>query len=265
MSNPSHLTGKKILLTGATGGIGRALAAELAKAGASLLLSARNAPQLAQMSAQLPGDHRYFAAEIDSAEQRQALISWAVDNQLDGLINNAGVGQLALVGEQSEQEIESLIAINLSVPVLLCEALLASLKSRPNSLIVNIGSTLGSIGLPGSAIYGASKAGLQRYSEALRRELSDSTVSVFYCAPRAVATAFNADNTIAMNSELGNRSDQPEQVAAAIVRQCQRAAGSYYLGWPEKLFVRINALLPSLVDGAIKKQLATIKRFAKRP
>lgn len=265
MSNPSHFAGKKILLTGATGGIGQALASELANAGASLLLSARNESKLAQLSAQLTGDHRYFAAEIDSAEQRQALINWAIDNQLDGLINNAGIGQLSLVGEQSEGEIFQLITLNLTVPVLLCEALLPTIKQRTKGFIVNIGSTLGSIGLPGSAIYGASKAGLQRYSEALRRELSDSSVSVFYCAPRAVATTFNSDSTVAMNSELGNRADQPEQVAAAIMRQCQRAAGSYYLGWPEKLFVRINALLPSLVDGAVKKQLATIKRFAKRP
>ena len=264
MSHDSRFTGKTILLTGATGGLGQALAKELADAGATLLLSGRDRSQLEQLSAKISGDHRYFAADTTATEQRAALIDWALSHDLDGVINNAGIGQLALVGEQSQQEIEKLIELNLTVPMLLCEALLESLKERQDAIIVNIGSILGSIGVPGSALYGASKAGLQRYTESLRRELSDSSVCVFYCAPRAVATAFNSEATVTMNSELGNRADLPTDVAVAILKRCQKKAGSYYLGWPEKLFVRVNAVLPKLVDSAMNKQLASIKRFAKR-
>ncbi len=264
--NPSNrFTGKTILLTGATGGLGEALAHQLAESGATLLLTARSAPALVQLAAALPGSHRHFAADIAIADDREALVSWVSDQTLDGLINNAGVGQLGLVGEQTSITIEQLLAVNLTAPVQLCEALVPSLRRRPDALLVNIGSILGSIGLPGSALYGASKAGLQRYSEALRRELSDSSIAVYYCAPRALATAFNSDQTVAMNRALGTAVDSPRDVAEQLLQRCQGQPRSYFFGWPEKLLVRLNALLPGLVDGGVKKQLATIRRFAGQP
>lgn len=264
MSQQSRFAAKTILLSGATGGLGRALAMQLAQAGAKLLLTARSQPALAQLAEQLPGQHGYFAADISRATERQALCDWAIGEGVDGLINNAGCGLLALAGEQTEPELEQLLAVNLQVPIALCNTLLPTLKMRSEAVIINIGSILGSIGLPGSSLYGATKAGLQRYSEALRRELSDSRIAVFYCAPRAIATPLNSEASCAMNRQLGNAMDSPDQVAAAIIKRCQTPPRSIYLGWPEKLFVRINALAPRLVDGALRKQLATIKRFAGR-
>lgn len=265
MTAINRLNGKTIVLTGATGGLGEALAQRLAEAGATLLLTARSGGDLARLAASLPGIHHYFAADIATSSDREALMTWLSSQPLDGLINNAGVGQLGLVGEQSATTVEQLLAINLTAPLLLCEALLPALRQRPAALLINIGSILGSIGLPGSALYGASKAGLQRYTEALRRELSDSSVAVYYCAPRALATAFNSDQTVAMNRALGNAVDSPRDVAEQILLRCQGRSRSYFFGWPEKLFVRLNALFPGLVDGAMKKQLTTIRRFAGRP
>jgi short-subunit dehydrogenase len=137
------------------------------------------------------------------------------------------------------------------------------LKARPEATIVNIGSTFGSIGHPGFSTYCATKFGLRGFTESLRRELSDTKVGVFYIAPRATQTDMNSEAVAELNRELGNAMDQPEVVVDEIIRLLKtRRAGDYFLGWPEKLFVRLNGLLPRVVVGAISKQLATIKRLA---
>jgi short-subunit dehydrogenase len=118
----------------------------------------------------------------------------------------------------------------------------------------------GSIGYPGNVAYSASKFGLRGFSEALRRELSDTPVRVCYVAPRVVATAFNSARVAAMNRALGNREDSPETVGAAVVRAIQTEAAITVIGQPERFFSRVNALLPRLVDGAIRRQLPLIKR-----
>ena len=133
----------------------------------------------------------------------------------------------------------------------------------PEAAIVNMGSTFGSIGHPGFAVYCAGKFGLRGFSEALRRELSDTSVQVYYLAPRATRTDMNSAAVVQLNKELGNAMDDPQVVVGHVLRLLTGSAGGdYFVGWPEKLFVRINGLLPAIVDRALGKQLATIKRLA---
>src|SRR5690606_4176201 len=99
------------------------------------------------------------------------------------------------------------------------------------------------------------------FSEALARELMDTNVSVRYFAPRGTRTALNDDRVVAMNAELGNAMDTPEQVAAQLVAFLSQDGRSRFLGWPEKLYVLVNALLPSIVDRSVRQQLSTIKRY----
>ena len=130
-------------------------------------------------------------------------------------------------------------------------------------IAVNIGSTFGSIGHPAFVAYSASKFGLRGFSEALRRELNGSTVKIHYLAPRATHTALNDDQVVAMNESLGNAMDDPCLVADELVRLLgEKHDKNRFLGWPEKLFVRINSLLPQLVDRALAKQLKTIRHYA---
>jgi len=141
--------------------------------------------------------------------------------------------------------------------------MLPLLKTRAQAAIVNIGSTFGSIGHPGFASYCASKFGLRGFTEALRREVSDTNIQVFYIAPRAVQTDMNSAAVVQLNRELGNTMGEPAVVVDALLRLLTKnAGGDYFLGWPEKLFVRLNGLLPKVVDGALSKQLTTIKRLA---
>ena len=131
------------------------------------------------------------------------------------------------------------------------------------SLVVNLGSTFGSIGYPGFSAYCASKFALRGFSEALRRELADTEMKVLYIAPRATRTSMNSAQVVAMNDELNVAMDDPLEVADQVAQAIIREREELYLGWPEKLFVRLNSLLPRVVDQALRKQLPIIQRFAR--
>lgn len=261
-----NLQGKTVLLTGACGGIGSCIAEELAKAGARLMLVGREQLALDQLCATLasnPRAHMTYVANLRNVEDRDGLSLACADAQIDILINNAGTGEFNLLEESSSETIASLLDLNLNVPIQLTRLLLPTLRARPAAAIINIGSALGSIGYPGYSVYGASKFGLRGFSEALRRELSDSTVRVMHFSPRATRTTLNEAKVLAMNAALGTAMDEPQLVAKALLKRIQndRWHASVF-GWPERFYALLNALNPAITDGAIKKQLRDIKRFA---
>lgn len=262
-----NIKDKTIVLTGASGGIGRAIAAELADAGARLVLVARNEARLVQLRDELGGKpHLCVAADLATSEGRQRLFDACsgLDDGVSLLINNAGINAFGLFQNQSEDTIRNMVDTNLLSPMLLCQSLLPLLLQQSQARIVNIGSTFGSIGYPGFSSYCASKFGLRGFTEALRRELADSTVDVSYVAPRATRTSINSDNVVALNESLGTAMDEPAVVARKVLGVINGGAHrDKYIGWPEKLVVRINALLPGLVDSSLRKQLPVIQRFAR--
>lgn len=259
---------KNVVLTGASGGIGLAIARKLSAEGARLVLVARNAEKLERILNDLDGlSHVAVAADLGEVEGRRRLLE-ACENIGPGgvslLINSAGVNQFGLFDEQSQAAITNLINVNLLSPILICQDLIPLLRQQDGAQIINIGSTFGSIGYPGFGAYCASKFGLRGFTESLRRELSDSGIQVSYIAPRATQTDLNSDNVVAMNSALGTSMDKPSLVAGEVMRIISTPVGTdKYLGWPEKLFVRVNALLPAIVDSSLRKQLPIIRRFAK--
>ncbi len=103
---------------------------------------------------------------------------------------------------------------------------------------------------------------MRGFSEALRRELADSQVRVHYVAPRATRTALATDRVRAMNAELGVGMDSPSTVAAAIVRALREERRELVAGLPERMFAKVNALFPSLVDRSLKRQLGVVRRHA---
>jgi short-subunit dehydrogenase len=125
-----------------------------------------------------------------------------------------------------------------------------------------MGSGFGSIGFAGYCGYSASKFALRGFSEALRRELADTQIDVLYLAPRATLTDMNPDEAVALNNELGNTMDTPERVASELMMLLNNAQRTRYIGWPERFFITLNNLFPSLVDKALNKQLPAIRRQA---
>jgi len=259
-----NLQNKTVVLTGASGGIGEAMAHELANNGARLILVGRNSGKLEDLASSLNGEHLFLAADLSSDDGRKQLFDYCSSNSpINLLINNAGVSAFEMIEDQSDSDITKLLSINLTSPILVTKYLLPLLKCSADGGVVNVGSTFGAIGYPGFSTYCASKFGLRGYSEALRRELSDSGLQVFYLAPRATNTAINSARVANLNSELGNAVDEPMIVAKALLKQLQKNRMNCYVGWPEKFFARVNGLLPKLVDSSLSKQLALIRRLAK--
>ncbi|MCB1789006.1 MAG: SDR family NAD(P)-dependent oxidoreductase, partial [Gammaproteobacteria bacterium] len=156
-----------------------------------------------------------------------------------------------------------LMQVNLVAPTLLIRAVLPDMLARGSGRIVNVGSTFGSIGFAWFAAYSASKFGLRGLSEALRRELDGSGVGVTYVAPRAVKTPLNSDAVYRMAEATGMNMDEPQWVAQRIVEAIEDDAKDVYLGFPEKLFARLNGFLPRLVDGGLRKQNRVMAPFAR--
>lgn len=257
-----QLNDKVVLVTGATGGIGRALCALLSAGGARLLMNGLAEDRLREMQQELGLHHHMVVADLSAAEGRE-LVEQACHNAggVDVLINLAGVLDSNMFINQSEAAIARLLEVNAIAPILLTRRLLPQLLRKPQARIVNVGSIFGSIGHPGFATYCASKAATKMFSEALSRELADTGVSVGYIAPRSTNTPLNTDRVIMLNQALGNATDTPEHVAAAIFALACSNRRLRYLGWPESLFVRINAILPGVVHNALVKKLPLIKKI----
>ncbi|MNF26577.1 putative oxidoreductase [compost metagenome] len=256
----------RALLTGASGGIGQVLVEQLCAGGATLLLVGRDNTALEALARRYPGQIKLVCADLGQRDDRHRVRDAARRfGGLNCVIHAAGVNQFSLLEQQDEDAIARLIEVNVTATLQLTHLLLPLLRQQSKALLVNLGSTFGSIGYPGFSVYCASKFALRGFSEALRRELADSRIKVLYIAPRATRTTMNSDQVVAMNDELKVGMDAPASVAAQIVQAIAREREELYLGWPEKLFVRLNSLLPRLVDQALRKQLPVIKRFARRP
>jgi len=258
---------KTVVLTGAAGGIGSEIAKNLDQLGARLILVDLHKDSLTSLNKQLNDKHEILAQDISTENGRSTLQKYCENRSegIDILINSAGAMDFAFLEQQDDERLQMLMKINVVMPIMVTQSLLPSLNKQSSmSTIVNIGSTFGSIGYPGFGAYCSSKFALRGFTETLRRELSDSSVDVLYVAPRAASTKLNSDCITQMNKELHNAMDPPKKVAAEIIDALKKQRSVSYIGWPEKLFVRINGLFPWLVDNALKKQLPTIRHFAQQ-
>jgi short-subunit dehydrogenase len=261
------IAGAKVLLTGASGGIGGAIARGLAVRGAELILVGRNGLKLERLALELKergARATELVADIGAAGAAQSLVDEALQRGggIDILINCAGVQNFGSFADKSAQDTAALLHVNTITPLLLTHAVLPHMLAKGRGQIVNVGSIFGSIGFPYFAAYSASKFALRGFSEALRRELAGTGIDITYVAPRFTKTAFNNDAVTRMANALKLNQDDPRTVAASVIAAIEADGRDRYLGWPEKLFVRINSLLPRLVDGSLKKQADQMRPFA---
>jgi short-subunit dehydrogenase len=256
-----------ILITGASGGIGGAIARQLAQRGATLILINRDSDKLAAFAAELRasgGKVIPLAGDLATPGEPARLVQAALDQAgtVDILVNCAGVQNFGFFAEESAADTATLFNINTIAPIALTNALLPHLLKKGKGQIVNLGSIFGSIGFPCFASYSASKFALRGFSEALRRELAGSGIGVTYVAPRFTRTAFNRNAVTRMANALKMNQDEPESVAASVIAAIEHNDRERYLGWPEKLFVRINSILPRLVDPSLIRQAGLMRPFA---
>lgn len=261
-----QLKNKCILLTGATGGIGKQLALQLAAKGAKLILVGRDEHKLNSLAQQIHAKHgeaKTLVADFDNADSTQSLAQQALQQfgQVDILINNAGILDFIQFEDQSAERIAHMINTNVTAPILLTQALLPHFRTHSHAQIVMIGSILGSLGFPHYATYCASKFAVHGFSQALRRELVDTNIGVTYIAPRGVNTPMNDAATLAMLAKTGGNIDEPGKVAAIIVKAIEHQKQEVFIGQPESLFAWLNGVMPSLVSLGLKKQARTAKEF----
>lgn len=259
-----EIKGKKVVLTGAAGGMGSILAARLVAAGAKLAMVDANADALHQLAAKL-GDVYPVAGDLASAEGCRVAADECMQQLggIDLLINLAGINSFAAYEDEDPRKIELMMHVNLLAPMWLARAFLPTMQKQNSGRIVNVGSIFGSIGFAYFSVYSATKFGLRGFSEALRRELADTRIKVTYIAPRAVKTPMNSDAVMQMGEATGMNMDAPEEVVQKIIAAINNDRKDIYFGFPESLFVRINVLLPRLVDKALAAQNRIARTFAK--
>lgn len=259
------LHGQRVLLTGASSGIGACLAGQLADRGAHLILVGRDLTRLSSQVEQVraqAGTVIPLAADLmdpDSPAHLAREVRKAVGG-VDILINNAGVQRFQWFDQETPEAFERLFQLNMLAPMRLSHALLPDMLAQRQGHIVNVGSLFGTLAFPGFASYSASKFALRGWSEALRRELVGTGIAVTYMAPRATRTPFNDARVEALNAEMKVTMDAPEIVAARIVRAIEQRRAECYIGWPEKVLARLNALLPRLVDQGLRTRIPVIRR-----
>jgi short-subunit dehydrogenase len=261
------LSGSTILITGASGGIGGAIARQLARRGALLILVNRDGKKLESFADELrtAGGHVLtLVGDLALPGQPVSLVQAAIEKAggIDILINCAGVQNFGFFAQETATDTATLFNVNTIAPIAMANAVLPHMLEKGKGQIVNVGSIFGSIGFPCFASYSASKFALRGFSEALRRELTGTGVGVTYVAPRFTRTAFNRSVVARMANALKMNQDEPESVATSVIASIEQDGHDRYLGWPEKLFVRINSILPRLVDQSLMKQVDLMRPFA---
>lgn len=247
----------KVLLTGASGGIGAACAQQLLKAGASVMLTGRSPARLATQARNLVQDIgvpservEWYATDLSHIANLELLTEAAAQWDCNSLVHGAGMPAFGRFESFEANAMAQNLCLNLFTPMLLTQSLLPHLRSQKEACVIFIGSVLGRLGLPGYTVYSAGKFGLRGFAESLRREIADSSVRVQYLGPRSTRTGFNSEAAERYNQATRTAMDDAGTVAQALVRMIERGEAERFLGFPESLAVRLNGLAPGILDGS---------------
>ena len=226
MAEFCSLEGRTALVTGGSRGIGKAIAAELAGAGATVVVGYRSGADEAEAVASELGG-RAVQADVSQAEDAQRLVEEAGD--VDILVNNAGVTRDGLLARMSDEDWQVVLDTNLGGTFNTCRAVSRGMMRRRAGSIVNISSVVGLHGNPGQTNYSASKAGIIGFTKALARELGSRGVRANVVAPGYVSTRLTNElpeelqKAMLANTPLG-RFGEPEDIAGAVRFLCSDAA-----------------------------------------
>jgi short-subunit dehydrogenase len=215
-----NLSGRKALLTGATGGLGRAIAQALAERGARLALSARSREALEAMAAELPGSgHSVLPADLAEADAAERLAEEAAGTEI--LIANAGLPAAGKLDGFSPEQVQRALRVNLEAPMLMAHALYPAMIEAGTGHLVFVASLAGKAASPQSSIYNATKFGLRGFALGLRADLAPRNVGVSLVSPGFIREAgMFADAGAKPPPGMGTAT--PEQVGAATVKAIER-------------------------------------------
>jgi short-subunit dehydrogenase len=222
-----RIAGSTALVTGASRGIGRATALELARRGARIKATGRDAAALDDVARRTGGE--WLAADLERPEEVDRLAEWA--DPVDLLVNNAGFGVTVPFQSLDPAAADALIRVNLLAPIRLARLLLPGMIERGAGHIVNVASVAGHVGVAGEAVYSATKAGLIALSESLRYEVRSLGIGVTVVSPGVVRTAF-FDRAGHPYDRAFPRLIRPERAARAIARAVRQDRAQVFVpGW----------------------------------
>ena len=236
------LAGKTVLLTGATGGIGQAIAEACAREGAKLVLTGRREAELSALAERVSG--RVVVADLSSRDDLTRLLAEAGD--VDVLVANAALPGSGNLEDYTADQLERALAVNFHAPITLTHALLPKLLTKGEGAVVLISSLSGIAATAGSSIYNATKFGLRGFAQALHQELYATGVGVSVVLPGFISDAgMFADTGLQPPPGFGTRT--PAQVAEAVLRAVRDNPGEVLVAPPlDKLTARIGGLAPNL-------------------
>ena len=219
------MTAQTIWITGASSGIGEALAREWARQGARFILSGRDMARLEEVAREIGGESLILPFDVRDEAAMHAAVAKALEwsGGIDLLVNNAGISQRSRAVNTEMQVYHDIIAIDLTAPIALTQAMLPHFVERGSGALVFISSVAGKVGIPMRTAYCAAKHGLIGYADALRSELSNQGVAVHVITPGSAATnvsrnALSADGTKRGTSDKAIDEGIPaDEVAAQIV------------------------------------------------
>ena len=226
------LTGKNALITGASGGIGGAIAKALHGAGAQVAISGTRSAPLEELARSLGSNAQVLLCNLSDLEAVDRLCREAIDamGSVDILINNAGVTRDNLFMRMSNEEWQSVLDVNLTATMKLCRGVLRGMMKARWGRMINISSVVGATGNPGQANYAASKAGMIGMSKSVAYEVASRGITVNAIAPGFITTAMTDKLTEDQKSKImeqipARRMGHAEEIAAAVLYLSSEKAG----------------------------------------
>jgi short-subunit dehydrogenase len=256
------LQGLRMLITGASGGIGRALAEQSVAAGARVTVAARSTDRLDELARELTahgGDVLAVTADVTREADREHLLAVAVEHfgGLDVLVNNAGVASFGHFASCSEEVLRQVMEVNFFAPAELIRSAVPVLTRGRQPAVVNIASMCGRRGIPAWSEYSASKFALVGLTEALRGELARFDIDVLLVLPgltRSDLSRHLLHNTGRMNINFAGGM-APEKVAAGVLRAVRRNRTETVLGFDARWLLRVHRFLPRVVDALLARRV----------
>jgi short-subunit dehydrogenase len=257
-----EITGKRVIITGASSGIGRAVAQQLAPLGAKLVLAARSEDKLKAVADGLPGGALIVPTDITKDADRQNLVDRAVEHLggLDVLINNAGIASWAHFADSTEEILRQIMEVNFFAPAELIRKAIPVLTQGVQPAVVNVASMCGRRAMPAWSEYSASKYALCGLTEALRGELARFDIDILLMIPGLTRSEFS-QHFLRTEGKANIEYDKgmpPEYVAQRIVRSLQKNATETWIGSDTNWMLRINRWFPRLVDYLVARKVTKL-------
>jgi short-subunit dehydrogenase len=265
MGQRRTLAGARMLITGASQGIGKSLAEAAAARGAKVLATARSLDLLQELAHKVRGAGgvlETIQADVTSAEDRQKMAAAAVEHfgGLDILVNNAGIGATGHFADVAADRLRKIMEVNFFGLTETTRVLLPLLKKGLRPAIVNISSIAGKRGIPARSEYSASKFAVQGFSEALRAEVAKDGIDVLVICPGFTATNFS-QNMIERKALIQYdhlRGMTSEQVALATLKAIEKGTNEIHMTTQGKLVVLVSKFFPRLADRIAKRKVRAL-------